>query len=268
MIIKDTPGYISAPNWSPNNDSGPPPRAKEPKPVRKVLPKSYAHRPDGKFDPRENPIRKDASSSVIRRNPAVNPMAGSSDNTPWSYTPSAGTTLEELIRKSPVNAATADLSERRAKSMHRHMKRGQWFNPNAGEEKGYSSESGNDLEDFDNSHYDSRMVPADKKLLADLAWKIKSIKNKSFTQGVHYPKAERIRKRSSRIRGEWKTPVYQHDVKPPWNTGVGLAFSRYNEMILTKLELQLSKLRERNAQTCALEDASKDTDGPMGQGRR
>jgi hypothetical protein len=72
MIIRDTAGYISAPNWSPNNDSGPPPRrAKDPKPVKKALPKSYAHRPDGKFHPRENPIRKDTSSAVIGRNPAL-----------------------------------------------------------------------------------------------------------------------------------------------------------------------------------------------------
>ena len=40
-------------------------------------------------------------------------------------------------------------------------------------------------------------------------------------------------------------------------------------MILRRLNLQLNKLRERNAQTCALEEyASKDTDGPMSQDRR
>ena len=42
----------------------------------------------------------------------------------------------------------------------------------------------------------------------------------------------------------------------------------YNEWILTELERQLSLLRVRNAQACALEDASKNLDGPMGQGRR
>jgi hypothetical protein len=60
----------------------------EPVSVKKALPKSYAHRPDGKFHPRENPIKKDTSSAVIRRNTALNTMARRSDNTSWSYTPS------------------------------------------------------------------------------------------------------------------------------------------------------------------------------------
>jgi hypothetical protein len=29
MLIKDNPGYIPTPNWSADNDKGPPPRAKE-----------------------------------------------------------------------------------------------------------------------------------------------------------------------------------------------------------------------------------------------
>ncbi len=63
-------------------------------------------------------------------------------------------------------------------------------------------------------------------------------------------------------------PTYLSGVKPPWNNGAGLSYVRYNEWIRTQLERQLSLLRVRNAHACALEDASKDTDGPMGQGRR
>jgi hypothetical protein len=65
-----------------------------------------------------------------------------------------------------------------------------------------------------------------------------------------------------------QTPAYLDGVKPPWNGGVGLAFTRYNEMILAKLETQLSLLRESNAQACKLKDASSETNGPRGQGRR
>jgi hypothetical protein len=63
-------------------------------------------------------------------------------------------------------------------------------------------------------------------------------------------------------------PTYLSGVKSPWNIGVGVSYIRYNEWVLTELERQLSMLRVRNAPSCALEDASKDTNGPMGQGRR
>jgi hypothetical protein len=126
------------------------------------------------------------------------------------------------------------------------------------------------MEDFENSQYDSRMVPADKRILADLAWKIKSIKTKVLPKKYTTQRQNALENTQAEFEVNGKTPMYLHDVKPPWNLGVGLAITRirYNEMILAKLELQLSKLRERNAQTCALEDASKDTDGPMGQDRR
>ncbi len=63
---------------------------------------------------------------------------------------------------------------------YKNVQRGQRFNPIVGEEKGYSSESGNDREDQDNSLYDSRLLPADKKILADCQWKIKKIKQQDF----------------------------------------------------------------------------------------
>ena len=89
------------------------------------------------------------------------------------------------IPKTRGDAITKDFSARHAKNMHRDMKKDRRFNPIAGEEVGYSSESGNEREDYENSHYDNRMVPADKKARAELEWKIKSIKTnvvpKEFT---------------------------------------------------------------------------------------
>jgi hypothetical protein len=74
--------------------------------------------------------------------------------------------------KEDVEWGTTDhLSARRAKN----SLRGPRVNPVAGEEKGYSSESGNAEEDHDNSFYDPRLVPSDKKLLADWLWRIKKI---------------------------------------------------------------------------------------------
>jgi hypothetical protein len=93
------------------------------------------------------------------------------------------------------------------------MKRGQRFNPNAGEEKGYSSESGNKKEDFENSHYDSRMVPADKKLLADLTWNIKSIKTKVLPKEYTTQRQNALENSQAEFEVNGKTPVYLHDVK-------------------------------------------------------
>jgi hypothetical protein len=156
MLIKDTPGYIPAPDY---NDRGPQlSRAKEPKP---------------------------ASSGSIRKNPTINPMAGRVDTNQWMGAPHSNTKLDMLVPKNRVDANTEELSARRAKNMHRDMQKGQRFNPCAGEEVGYSSESGTEREDYENSQYDNRMVLADKKIRAELEWKIKRIKTnilpKEFT---------------------------------------------------------------------------------------
>jgi hypothetical protein len=238
MIITDTPGFISAPDKS----------------IRKPHSKSYEQRPTEKSHHKEDPIRKDAKSEVIRRNLAINPMARGSDNTPWNHTPTGSTKLDVLIRKPSVNQGD--------------LKQGQSFNPIAGEEKGDSSEGGNEMEDVENSLYDSRMVPADKKVLMDALWKIKCIKTKVLPKEYTTQRQNALDKAQREFEASGQTPAYLDGVKPPWNGGVGLAFARYNEMILAKLEMQLSLLRENNAQACRLKDASSDTNGPMGQGRR
>jgi hypothetical protein len=143
MLLKDTPGYIPAPDYK---ERRPQSRATGPKPV-----------------------------PPIRKNPAVNHMAGRADTNQWMGPPPK---LDLLLPKNCVDTNTKDLSARHAKNMHRDMKKDRRFNPCAGEEVGYSSESGNEREDYENSHYDNRMVLADKKVRADLEWKIKSIKTK------------------------------------------------------------------------------------------
>jgi hypothetical protein len=239
MIITDTPGFISAPDKS----------------IRKPVVKSQEQRPAEKSHHKEDPIRKDAQSNPIRRNPAINPMAGGSDNTPWNHAPTGSTKLDVLIRKPSVN--------------QRDLKKGQSFNPIAGEEKGDDDNEGGDgMEDVENSLYDNRMVPADKKVLMDVLWKINCIKTKHLPKEYTTQRQNALDKAQREFEARGQTPAYLDGVKPPWNGGVGLAFARYNEMILAKLEMQLSLLRESNAQACKLKDASLDTNGPRGQGRR
>jgi hypothetical protein len=85
------------------------------------------------------------------------------------------------------------------------------------------------MEDRDNSFYDSRLVPADKKLLADWQWKIKKIKQQERpkeyleTRDEWLKNAERERIKNGLI------PASMHDVPPPWDRGHGLALSRYND---------------------------------------
>jgi hypothetical protein len=67
MLIKDTPGYIPAPDYK---DRGPQSRATEPKP---------------------------APSGNIRRNPAIKPMAGRVETNQWTGAPPSTTTLDMLI---------------------------------------------------------------------------------------------------------------------------------------------------------------------------
>ncbi len=159
-------------------------------------------------------------------------------------------------------------SEHLSARRYKNMQRGQRFNPIAGEEKGYSSESGNDREDHDNSLYDSRLLPADKKLLADCQWKIKKIKQQDFPKEYLVIREEWLREaEAARIKNR-TIPVCLHDVQPPWDKGQGLALSRYNEMIIFNMNHRINELRGRNAASCAKFDAAK-LHGPRdGQDRR
>jgi hypothetical protein len=52
------------------------------------------------------------------------------------------------------------------------------------------------------------------------------------------------------------TPVWLHDANPPWNEGMGLANTRYDETMLAKRERQADDLRERYIKMCVLEHAA------------
>jgi hypothetical protein len=94
--------------------------------------------------------------------------------------------------------------------MHLDIKKDKRFNPIAGEEAGYSSESGNEREDYENSHYDNRMVPADKKVRADLEWKIKSIKTNVL------PKKFTDMRQNALQKAQTEFEVWDHPNIPFW----------------------------------------------------
>jgi hypothetical protein len=166
----------------------------------------------------------------------------------------ASSSLKNSIsaKENVVWGSTEHLSARRFKN----TQRGQRFNPIVGEEKGYSSESGNDMEDCDNSFYDSRIVPADKKLLADCQWKIKKIKQQDFPKEYLEIREDWLKNAEADRIKNGTIPASMHDVPPPWDKGQGLALSRYNEMIVSNMNHRINELRERNAASCAKWDAS------------
>ncbi len=159
---------------------------------------------------------------------------------------------------------TDHLSARRAKN----LQRGSRFNPIAGEEKGYSSESGNAEEDRDNSFYDPRLVPSDKKLLADWMHRIRKVKRQEFPKQYEDIRDEWLRNaESERIKSGF-VPACLYDVEPPYDKGHGLALLRYDEMYVSNLNNKISQLRERNAASCAKYDAAKKNEPKNSQGRR
>jgi hypothetical protein len=127
--------------------------------------------------------------------------------------------------KEPECQGTEDLSERSAKNMFRKSRRSLI----AGEEPGYSSESGNEFEDINNSRYDHRLVvPADKRKLVDWEFRINKIR--------------------------------QHAVPQTY-----IGTTRYDEMMVDDFKLKIAELRQRNASLCVLDDAANRKGGPGGQ---
>ncbi len=159
---------------------------------------------------------------------------------------------------------TDHLSARRAKN----LQRGPRVNPVADEKKGYSSESGNAEEDHDNSFYDPRLVPSDKKLLADWLWRIKKINQQDVPKQYLDTKEEWLKNAQEEYIKSGFIPACLHDVEPPYDRGHGLAALRYNEMYVSNLKNKVNQLRERNAASCAKYDAAKKHGPGDGQGRR
>ncbi len=166
--------------------------------------------------------------------------------------------------------STEHLSERRYKNMQRDVKRGKRFVTIAGEERGYSDESTNEFADHNNEFYDSRLLPAQKRSLAEWQWKIKQIKRNHLPQEFKDIRAKCLREsEEKRVKKNGAVPAWLHDVTPPWDQGIGLAITRYNETIITNINRSIDELREQNAALCAQEDAANKKHGPRdGQGRR
>ncbi len=160
--------------------------------------------------------------------------------------------------------STEHLSARRFKN----SQRGPRVNPIAGEELGYSSESGNDMEDHDNSFYDPRMIPSDKTLLAEWLHKIRRIKKKDLPVEYLEMREEWLRKAEQERINNGTVPTALHDVEPPYDKGKGLAHMRFDEMKIADFERRIAALRERNAASCAKYDAAQKHGPRDSQGRR
>jgi hypothetical protein len=153
--------------------------------------------------------------------------------------------------------------ERRAEHLARSRKV-----PIAGEE--YESESGNERDDYNHSWFDDRMTPADKTQLAKWLYQIKRIKAHDYSSDYIKQRSEGLDVAQREYERRGSIPAYLNGVPPPWNEGVGLAITRFNEKIMDECNEEISNLRENNANRCALEDAEKKrkASGPGGQGCR
>ncbi len=178
--------------------------------------------------------------------------------------------LESSSQENVVWGSTEHLSERRFKNLQRDEKRGRRrFNTIPGEEKGYSSESDNDLEDRNNSLYDSRLPPEQERQLQEWQWKIRKIKSNDLPKEYVDTRTELLQEAEDERIKNGTVPAYLHDVQPPWNKWIGLAITRYNEMIIMNLSTTIEYLREQNAAACAIKDTANKKHGPRdGQGRR
>ena len=152
--------------------------------------------------------------------------------------------------------------ERRAQQLARPR-----INPVAGEE--YESESGNEWDEYDHSHFDNRMAPSDKTKLARWMWQIKRIKSSDYPMDYIKQRSQALDAAQEAYERRGVIATYLSGVPPPWNEGTGLAITRFNEKIIGECEEEISNLREKNANRCALEDAEnkrKAKGGPGGQG--
>jgi hypothetical protein len=258
MLMEDTPGYIPSEHWTK-------PPIYEPSRVKSIR--------DGRST---SSSRSSRSSESISKSPNMIQdsrdsresftvkIQDSRDSRESSSVMIESSSKSRSVKEDVMWGSTEHLSARR----YKNMQRGQRFNPIVGEEKGYSSESGNDREDKDNSHYDSRLLPADKKTLAACQWKIKKIKQQDFPKEYLDTREKWLKEAEAARIKIGMIPTCLHDVQPPWDTGKGLAQVRYNEMIISGMNRTIKNLRERNAASCAKYDAEK-LHGPKdGQDRR
>jgi hypothetical protein len=134
MLMEDTPGCIPSPYWS-----KPPVHVASSTMSRKNS-RSVSGSRSSRSPDHESPIKRGDESPSVK-------------NAMSSRVKESSSAKEDIVWGS-----TDHLSARRAKN----LQRGPRVNPIAGEEKGYSSKSGNVEEDHDNSFYNPRLIPSDK----------------------------------------------------------------------------------------------------------
>jgi hypothetical protein len=280
MLMEDTPGYVPSGHWNrpPIQDSLSAPLrnddARKSTSSSSKSPERSAKSPIQNFDKASRVLNQESlqtqtcgrsrktSTSKSPENPIKKPFKSWDGSTfqqaPSSSVESSNTKLDVLW------GSTEHLSERRFKN----SQRGRRVNPIAGEEVGYASESGNEHDDRDNSFYDPRMVPSDKTLLADWAYKIKRIKQRDPPQEYLDVRTEWLKNAEQQRIKFGTVPTALHDVEPPYDKGKGLALMRFDEMRIADFEKRIADLRERNAASCAKYDAEKKHGPRDGQGRR
>jgi hypothetical protein len=202
MLMEDTPGYIPSAHCSK-------PPIKELSSARsRDNSRSVSGSRNSKSPDYESTIKSEEESSTVKKTTSSSEKESSS------------------AKEDVVWGTTEHLSARRAKN----LQRGSRVNPIAGEEKGYSSESGNADEDHDNSFYDPRLVPSDKTLLADWMHRIRKVKRREFPKLYEDTRDEWLKNAEiERIKNGF-VPACMHDVEPPYDKGHGLALLRYEEM--------------------------------------
>ncbi len=256
--MEDTPGYIPSPHWSK------PPIHEAASTTSKRNSRSASGSRSSKSPDQLSPIRSVDESRSSKSPDHSSHIKSVDESSSVKKAMSSRAKESSSANEDVVWGSTDHLSARRAKN----RQRGQRFNPIVGEEKGYSSESRNAEEDHDNSFYDPRLVPSDKKLLADWLYRIKKVKQQELPKEYLDTREEWLRNaENERIKSGF-VPACLHDVQPPYDKGHGLALSRYNEMYVSNLNHRISQLRERNAASCAKYDAAKKHGPRDGQGRR
>jgi hypothetical protein len=240
MLMEDTPGFIPSAHWSK------PPIKESLCAKSRNNSRSISGSRSSESSDHESFFRNEGESPTVKNATSSSAKVSSS------------------AKEDVVWGTTDHLSARRAKN----LQRGPRVNPIAGEEKGYSSESGNAEEDHDNSFYDPRLVPSDKKLLADWLWRIKKINQQDVPKQYLDTREEWLKNAQEEYIKSGFIPACLHDVEPPYDKGHGLAALRYNEMCVSNLKNKVNQLRERNAASCAKYDAAKKHGPGDGQGRR
>ena len=124
--------------------------------------------------------------------------------------------------------------ERRAK----HLARSRNI-PIAGEE--YESESGNERDDYNHSWFDDRMTPMDKTKLARWLYQIKRIKAQDYSSDYIKQRSQGLDVAQREYDRRGAIPAYLSGVPPPWNEGVGLAITRFNEKIVDECNERRNK---------------------------